>query len=97
MRLVKHIPNTITSMNLLFGIFGVIVCLQGRPDQAFLLMLAAAVCDFCDGLAARALHAYSDIGKELDSLADLVRSALLLWMSFTSSRVLFWNRFHMRS
>ncbi len=77
MRLVKHIPNTITSMNLLFGIFGVIVCLQGRPDQAFLLMLAAAVCDFCDGLAARSLHAYSDIGKELDSLADLVSFGVL--------------------
>ena len=57
MRIVRHIPNTITSMNLLCGIFGVILALQGRIDQAFLLMLAAAVCDFCDGLAARLLHA----------------------------------------
>ena len=70
MRLTRHIPNTITSMNLLLGVFGVIVTLQGRVDLAFLLMLGAAVCDFCDGLAARLLHAYSDIGKELDSLAD---------------------------
>lgn len=77
MKLTMSIPNTITSMNLLCGIFGVIVCLQGRPDQAFLLMLAAAACDFCDGLAARLLHAYSDIGKELDSLADVVSFGVL--------------------
>ena len=77
MRLTRHIPNTITSMNLLCGIFGVIVTLQGRVDLAFLLMLGAAVCDFCDGLAARLLHAYSDIGKELDSLADMVSFGVL--------------------
>ena len=77
MQIVRHIPNTITSMNLLCGIFGVILALQGRIDQAFLLMLAAAVCDFCDGLAARLLHAYSDIGKELDSLADVVSFGVL--------------------
>ena len=77
MRLTRHIPNTITSMNLLLGVFGVIVALQGRVDLAFLLMLGAAVCDFCDGLAARLLHAYSDIGKELDSLADVVSFGVL--------------------
>ena len=50
---------------------------QGALDIAFYLMLAAAVCDFCDGLAARLLKAYSDMGKELDSLADLVSFGLL--------------------
>lgn len=40
-------------------------------------MLAAAVCDFCDGLSARLLGAYSDMGKELDSLADLISFGLL--------------------
>ena len=77
MQISRHIPNTITSMNLLSGAVGVVFTLEGRMDIAFPLMLAAAVFDFCDGLAARALHAYSPIGKELDSLADLVSFGLL--------------------
>lgn len=77
MALYKHIPNTITSMNLLSGIVGVIFALGGRLETAFLLMLLAAVFDFCDGLAARLLQAYSPIGKELDSLADLVSFGVL--------------------
>lgn len=64
-------------MNLLCGVIGVIFTLDGRADIAFWLMLAAAVFDFCDGLAARALHAYSDIGKELDSLCDVVSFGVL--------------------
>lgn len=77
MQIVKHIPNTITSMNLLAGTLGVIFTLQGRLDVAFPLMLAAAGFDFCDGFAARLLNAYSDIGKELDSLADMVSFGVL--------------------
>ncbi len=64
-------------MNLLCGAMGVIFTFQGALYIAFYLMLAAAVCDFCDGLAARMLNAYSDMGKELDSLADLVTFGLL--------------------
>ena len=77
MKIVKHIPNTITSMNLLCGALGVIFTLQGRLDTAFYLMLAGAVCDFCDGFAARLFNAYSDMGKELDSLADLITFGFL--------------------
>ena len=77
MRLIKHIPNTITSMNLLCGALGVIFSLRGSLDIAFYLMLAAAICDFCDGFAARMLNAYSPLGKELDSLADLISFGLL--------------------
>ncbi len=77
MKIVKHIPNTITSMNLLFGVLGVICTFNGRFDLAFYAMLAAAVCDFCDGLSARMLKAYSDLGKELDSLADMVSFGVL--------------------
>jgi CDP-diacylglycerol--serine O-phosphatidyltransferase len=77
MALYKHIPNTITSMNLLSGILGVIFTLEGRLEWALLLMVLAAVFDFCDGLAARLLQAYSPIGKELDSLADLVSFGVL--------------------
>lgn len=64
-------------MNLLCGALGVIFTLNGRPDTAFLMMLAASVFDFSDGLAARTLNAYSDIGKELDSLSDMVSFGLL--------------------
>ena len=77
MRIVKHIPNTITSMNLLCGVLGVMSALKGNLDTAFYLMLIGALCDFCDGLSARLLKAYSDLGKELDSLADMVSFGVL--------------------
>ena len=77
MSLVKHIPNTITSLNLLSGILGVICAVHSMPDWALICMLAAAVFDFCDGLAARLLKAYSPIGAQLDSLADMVSFGVL--------------------
>jgi CDP-diacylglycerol--serine O-phosphatidyltransferase len=77
MKIVKHIPNTITSMNLLCGALGVIFAFKGWLDTAFYMMLAGAVCDFCDGFAARLLKAYSPMGKELDSLADLITFGFL--------------------
>ena len=76
-RIIKQIPNTITSMNLLCGALGVIAAFKGWMDTAFYLMLAGAVCDFCDGLAERLLKAYSPMGKELDSLADLITFGFL--------------------
>jgi CDP-diacylglycerol--serine O-phosphatidyltransferase len=84
MSIVKHIPNTITLLNLLSGVAGVIVTLSGNPAAGFICMLAAAVFDFCDGLAARLLGAHSPIGKELDSLSDVVSfgvlPAVMLWV-----------------
>lgn len=77
MKIVRQIPNAITSLNLLCGAFGVIFALRGWLDIAFYLMLAGAVYDFLDGLAARLLKAYSALGKELDSLADLVTFGFL--------------------
>ena len=53
-------------MNLISGTGSIIFAFQGDCMAAFVLMLLAAVFDFMDGLAARTLHAYSDIGKELD-------------------------------
>ena len=64
-------------MNLLCGIIGVVFAFKGRLDIAFILMLAASAADFLDGFAARALGAYSDLGKELDSLSDLVSFGVL--------------------
>ena len=77
MTIKKFIPNCITSMNALAGIIGVVFALQGRPDYAFICMLAASIFDFCDGYAARQLDAYSAMGKELDSLADMVSFGVL--------------------
>ena len=73
----KYIPDFITSMNIACGAIGVVFAFKGRLDLAFWFMLAAAVFDFCDGFAARALDAYSDLGKELDSLCDCVSFGLL--------------------
>lgn len=88
MKITRYIPDTITSMNLLCGVLGVIFTFKGRTDIAFLFMLAAAVFDFCDGLAARALDSYSDLGKELDSLSDMVSFGVLpSLMLFETMRV----------
>lgn len=73
----KYIPDAVTAMNIVCGILGVVFAFKGKVDIAFPLMLAAAVFDFCDGLCARALDAYSDLGKELDSLCDLVSFGVL--------------------
>ncbi len=77
MNIVKNIPNAVTSMNLLCGLMGVICTFGGDFRAAFIFMMAAAVCDFCDGLTARLLKAHSELGKELDSLADMVSFGVL--------------------
>ena len=64
-------------MNLFCGALGVIFTFHGELNIAFYLMIASAVCDFFDGFAARALKAFTPIGKDLDSLADVVSFGLL--------------------
>ena len=68
----RHIPNTITLMNLLSGFFSIILVFTGHPIGAVYLVFLAAVFDFLDGFSARLLHAYSPLGKQLDSLSDMV-------------------------
>jgi CDP-diacylglycerol---serine O-phosphatidyltransferase len=68
----KQIPNFITILNLLCGVMAVFMAINGRIEVAAYLIFAGALFDFADGFAARALKAYSEIGKELDSLADLI-------------------------
>jgi CDP-diacylglycerol---serine O-phosphatidyltransferase len=68
----KHIPNFITSLNLASGFISIIFMLHGDINTASWLILFAMVFDFLDGYTARVLKAYSEIGKELDSLADVV-------------------------
>ncbi len=73
----KHIPNFLTSLNLASGTIGIILALQYRIDYAAYFIALAALFDFSDGLAARLLHVKSEIGKELDSLADVVSFGVL--------------------
>lgn len=80
----KHIPNLLTCGNLLAGSLAVVFTLyHHRPDIAMALIVLAAIFDFFDGLVARALGVSSPIGKDLDSLADVVSFGLapatLVW------------------
>lgn len=84
MSIKQHIPNTITLLNLVSGACAVVLSLWGHFLSAFLFMLASAVFDFFDGFAARLLHSYSDIGKELDSLADVISFGLVPSIMFFS-------------
>lgn len=73
----KHIPNTITCLNLAVGCVGIyFVLVKGEPDAIYFVLLAG-VLDFLDGFAARLLKVKSEIGKQLDSLADLISFGLL--------------------
>lgn len=73
----KHIPNTITTLNLLSGSIAVITAYEGDYKATVLLVLLAALFDFLDGFSARLLKSYSPLGKELDSLADMVSFGLV--------------------
>ncbi len=73
----KHIPNFITTLNLFSGCIGIIIALQYRIDYAAYFIAIAALFDFLDGMMARLLHVKSEIGKELDSLADVVSFGVL--------------------
>jgi len=68
----KHIPNLLTCFNLAFGFYACVLALSGNYFGSMIAVLIAAGFDFADGLAARLLNAFSPIGKDLDSLADIV-------------------------
>lgn len=85
MNIRKHIPNTITCMSLVSGCIATVVALQGNLLWAAIWIIIAAVFDFMDGFAARLLKAYSPMGKELDSLSDMVSfgvapGMIVFWM-----------------
>lgn len=73
----KHIPNLLTLANLLSGCIGISFVAQGHIAWACYFVWIAAFFDFFDGFAARALKVASPIGKELDSLADMVTFGVL--------------------
>lgn len=75
--MIRHIPNFLTCCNLVCGCLGIVYCLEERNVPAAYFVWAAAFFDFLDGFAARMLKVISPIGKELDSLADMVSFGLL--------------------
>lgn len=73
----KHIPNAITLGNLTCGLLGITQVMSGEPFWGFLCMLLGAFLDFFDGLVARKLKVDGELGKQLDSLADVVTFGVL--------------------
>lgn len=68
----KHIPNALTCCNLISGCIAITYALGGWMGAALTFIIVGAIFDFFDGMVARLLHVSSPIGKELDSLADVV-------------------------
>ena len=68
----RHIPNAITLMNLVSGFTALVFLMNGNILTASWLVALAMVFDFADGMAAKLLKAWSETGKQLDSLADIV-------------------------
>lgn len=73
----KHIPNLLTCLNLFSGCIAVLMALQGNIQVVTICVFASGIFDFFDGMVARLLHVKSPIGKELDSLADMVSFGFL--------------------
>ncbi|MEN9913426.1 MAG: hypothetical protein RL528_147 [Bacteroidota bacterium] len=67
-----NIPNLFTAANMLCGFVSIILALFGRIDLAPLFILAALIFDFLDGFIARKMNLQGELGKQLDSLADMV-------------------------
>lgn len=79
----KHIPNTLTFLNVLVGAMGCYYALQ-KPEWAIYFVLIAGIFDLLDGFMARILQASSALGKQLDSLADLVSFGVLPALALTA-------------
>ncbi|MFD0764172.1 CDP-diacylglycerol--serine O-phosphatidyltransferase [Mucilaginibacter lutimaris] len=76
-RVKKHLPNAITCANLFSGCIGIVFTFQDNLVFAAYAIFLAAIFDFFDGFASRVLQSFSGIGKDLDSLADMVSFGVL--------------------
>ena len=77
MKVLRHLPNVLTAGNLLCGVYGILHAAEWSVLLPAYCVWAACVFDFLDGFSARALKVSSAIGKELDSLADVVSFGVL--------------------
>ena len=73
----RHIPNFLTCCNMMVGSLGIVWVISEKSSDVFWFVLIAAVFDFLDGFSARILKVQSEIGKQLDSLADLISFGML--------------------
>jgi len=73
----KHIPNLITLLNLLSGTIAVILAVEGKLVLAGAFVMLGILFDFFDGFFARILKVQGELGKQLDSLADMVTSGVV--------------------
>ncbi len=73
----KHIPNFITLLNLLSGTIAVILAVEGKLILAGIFVMLGILFDFFDGFFARILKVQGELGKQLDSLADMVTSGVV--------------------
>jgi len=73
----QHLPNAVTSMNALCGCIAIVYTFEQNWDMVLLFTILALVADFLDGFIARALKVSSEIGAELDSLADAITFGIL--------------------
>lgn len=76
-RVKKHLPNAITCANLFSGCVGIVFAFSDNLIGAAYCIFLAAIFDFFDGFASRVLQSFSGIGKDLDSLADMVSFGFL--------------------
>lgn len=77
MQIKKHIPNTITLLNLASGLLAVIAIFKGYYDEAFIFVSLGIFFDFWDGFFARKFNVSGELGLQLDSLADMVTSGVV--------------------
>ncbi|TMM31329.1 phosphatidylserine synthase [Polaribacter aestuariivivens] len=73
----KHIPNLLTLGNLFCGVLATIFAVEGNFNAAGFLVVLGIFFDFFDGFAARLLNVSGELGKQLDSLADMVTSGVV--------------------
>lgn len=75
--MLKQVPNIITSLNVLCGCIAILFAVSGDLINAAIFVFLGIFFDFFDGLAARLLNAQSEIGLQLDSLADVITSGVV--------------------
>jgi CDP-diacylglycerol--serine O-phosphatidyltransferase len=92
-RIKRHVPNAITCANLFSGCVGIVFAFKGELIIAAYAIFLSAIFDFFDGLASRVLNSFSGIGKDLDSLADIVSfgvlPAVIMYQLFLEARQIY--------
>ncbi|HMQ47338.1 MAG TPA: CDP-diacylglycerol--serine O-phosphatidyltransferase [Saprospiraceae bacterium] len=88
----NHVPNAITLLNLFFGCCAIASLFYGKFETAFYFITCAVIADFADGLVARMLNVSSPMGKELDSLADMVSFGVVPGVIYYMLLLVAWDK-----